>query len=64
MASPVRRPSNRCRRPARKLKEHFGRVDPEWGQVNRMRRGTLDVGIDGGPDIFQESMATRSRTAR
>src|SRR3974390_613965 len=32
-----------------KLKTHFGRIDPEWGQVNRIRRGTLDLGIDGGP---------------
>jgi len=35
------------------LKTHFGRVDPEWGQVNRFRRGSLNVAIDGGPDIFR-----------
>jgi acyl-homoserine-lactone acylase len=35
------------------LKEHFGRIDPEWGQVNRFRRGKLDVPIDGGPDVFR-----------
>jgi acyl-homoserine-lactone acylase len=35
------------------LKEHFGRIDPEWGQVNRIRRGTLDLAIDGGPDIYR-----------
>jgi acyl-homoserine-lactone acylase len=35
------------------LKTHFGRIDPEWGQVNRMRRGNLDVPIDGGPDIYR-----------
>ncbi len=35
------------------LKTHFGRIDPEWGQVNRMRRGTLDLPIDGGPDIYR-----------
>ncbi|HEY2662358.1 MAG TPA: acylase [Caulobacteraceae bacterium] len=35
------------------LKTHFGRVDPEWGQVNRIRRGTLDLPIDGGPDTFR-----------
>jgi acyl-homoserine-lactone acylase len=35
------------------LKSHFGRIDPEWGQVNRMRRGQLELPIDGGPDIYR-----------
>ena len=35
------------------LKTHFGRIDPEWGQVNRLRRGTLSLPLDGGPDIFR-----------
>jgi acyl-homoserine-lactone acylase len=35
------------------LKTHFGRIDPEWGQVNRIRRGTLDLPIDGGPDTYR-----------
>jgi acyl-homoserine-lactone acylase len=35
------------------LKAHFGRLDPEWGQVNRFRRGKLDLPIDGGPDIYR-----------
>jgi penicillin amidase/acyl-homoserine-lactone acylase len=35
------------------LKTHFGRIDPEWGQLNRIRRGTLDLAIDGGPDIYR-----------
>jgi len=37
----------------RVLKAHFGRLDPEWGQVNRFRRGRLDLPIDGGPDIYR-----------
>jgi acyl-homoserine-lactone acylase len=41
-----------------KLKTHFGRIDPEWGQVNRMRRGNLDLGIDGGPDIYRAVYGT------
>ena len=32
---------------------HFGRIDPEWGQVNRIRRGSLDLPIDGGPDTYR-----------
>ena len=35
------------------LKTHFGRIDPEWGEVNRIRRGKLDLAIDGGPDIYR-----------
>ena len=35
------------------LKTHFGRLDPEWGEVNRIRRGSLDLPIDGGPDVYR-----------
>jgi penicillin amidase/acyl-homoserine-lactone acylase len=35
------------------LKIHFGRIDPEWGQVNRFRRGKLDLALDGGPDVYR-----------
>jgi penicillin amidase/acyl-homoserine-lactone acylase len=35
------------------LKSHFGRIDPEWGAINRFRRGKLDLPIDGGPDVFR-----------
>jgi acyl-homoserine-lactone acylase len=35
------------------LTTQFGRIDPEWGQVNRIRRGKLDLGLDGGPDIYR-----------
>jgi len=35
------------------LKTHFGRIDPQWGQVNRIRRGTVDMAIDGGPDTYR-----------
>jgi len=35
------------------LKRKFGRLDPEWGQVNRIRRGTVDLPIDGGPDTYR-----------
>jgi acyl-homoserine-lactone acylase len=35
------------------MKTHFGRLDPEWGQVNRLRRGKVDLAIDGGPDVYR-----------
>jgi acyl-homoserine-lactone acylase len=46
-------PIDALRHAIKTLKTHFGRIDPEWGQVNRIRRGKLDVGIDGGPDIYR-----------
>jgi penicillin amidase/acyl-homoserine-lactone acylase len=36
-----------------KLKARFGRIDPKWGDVNRIIRGKLDLPIDGGPDTFR-----------
>lgn len=38
---------------AAELKARFGRIDPAWGEVNRIRRGKLDLAIDGGPDIYR-----------
>jgi acyl-homoserine-lactone acylase len=53
---------------ARRLQEHFGRIDPEWGQVNRIRRGKLDLAIDGGPDtyraVYGEAQPDGTLTAR
>ncbi|HXM45366.1 MAG TPA: penicillin acylase family protein, partial [Bryobacteraceae bacterium] len=50
---PPLRPGDALREAMLTLKMHFGRLDPEWGQVNRLRRGTLNLAIDGGPDIFR-----------
>jgi penicillin amidase/acyl-homoserine-lactone acylase len=47
------RPIDALREAGLTLRIHFGRLDPEWGQVNRLRRGRLNLGIDGGPDIFR-----------
>ena len=38
---------------ARTLERHHGRVDPPWGQVNRLRRGGLDLPVGGGPDTLR-----------
>ncbi len=34
------------------LKEKFGKIDPPWGEVNRVVHGTADYGIGGGPDVL------------
>ncbi len=31
----------------------FGRLDPTWGEVNRLRRGDLDLSLRGGPDTLR-----------
>ena len=46
-------PGTSLRRAIASLQTHFGRIDPEWGQVNRFRRGKLDLAIDGGPDTYR-----------
>lgn len=46
-------PLTSLRQAAVDLKGHFGRLDPEWGQVNRIRRGPVDLPIDGGPDTYR-----------
>ena len=35
------------------LRAHFGRIDPTWGEVNRIIRGKVDLAIDGGPDTYR-----------
>jgi len=50
---PPRRPIDMLRDAIYTLKTHFGRLDPEWGEVNRLRRGKLDLAIDGAPDVYR-----------
>ncbi|HEO72293.1 MAG TPA: acylase, partial [Candidatus Hydrogenedentes bacterium] len=44
--------AERIKKVAYRLKETHGRIDVPWRQVNRLRRGALDVGLGGGPDIL------------
>jgi penicillin amidase/acyl-homoserine-lactone acylase len=38
---------------AAELKKSFGRIDPAWGEVMRLRRGAVDVAIDGAPELLR-----------
>ena len=31
----------------------FGRLDPEWGDANRLKRGRVDLPVDGAPDTLR-----------
>lgn len=33
------------------LQEQYGRLDPAWSTVNRLNRGTVNLGLGGGPDL-------------
>jgi acyl-homoserine-lactone acylase len=35
------------------LVDAHGRVDVPWGEVNRLRRGAVDLPLDGGPDLLR-----------
>lgn len=40
------------RNAANELQRYHERLDPEWQEVNRLRRGHADLGVGGGPDIL------------
>lgn len=35
------------------LNANYGRIDPSWGEVNRLVRGDVDLGVSGGPDTLR-----------
>jgi len=45
-------PRERFAEVARALHEAHGRLALPWRQVNRLRRGEVDLGLGGGPDIL------------
>jgi len=44
---------------ANELLAEFGRIDPEWGQVNRIIRGDVSVPLGGAPDVLRAIYADR-----
>lgn len=50
---PAPTPLASLRAAIKQLKTHFGRLDPEWGEVNRIRRGSVDLPIDGAADTYR-----------
>jgi len=52
-------PMEALKKTAGELKERYGRIDPEWGEINRIQRGDADFALDGGPDILRAIYADR-----
>jgi acyl-homoserine-lactone acylase len=50
---PAPTPIDSLRAAIKTLKTRFGRLDPEWGQINRIRRGTVNLAIDGAADTYR-----------
>lgn len=34
------------------LRAHYDRLDPRWEEVNHLKRGDLDIGLGGAPDVL------------
>jgi penicillin amidase/acyl-homoserine-lactone acylase len=39
---------------ATRMLEYYGRLDPTWTEVGRLRRGNVDLPINGGPDALRD----------
>ena len=46
-------PADALRQAVQEFEKGFGRIDPEWGEVNRLQRGDVDLPVSGGPDILR-----------
>lgn len=50
----------RVREAATWLMEHHGTLEPAWEEVNRLRRGDVDIGLGGAPDVLHAVHGRRS----
>ena len=46
-------PIDAARAAAARLRQHFGRIDPPLGDVLRLRRGNVDLPLEGAPDVLR-----------
>lgn len=56
--APYPEPSEALLRAVADLKAGFGRLDPEWGEVNRLIRGPVSLPLSGGPDVLRAVYST------
>jgi acyl-homoserine lactone acylase PvdQ len=53
LGRPALDPVAAARGPAKTLQQGFGRIDPPLGDALRLRRGGVDLPLDGGPDLLR-----------
>lgn len=46
-------PVEALREASGELRQAYDRLDPEWGEVNHLQRGDVDLPVGGGPDILR-----------
>lgn len=46
-------PETALKQAIEEYKQGFGRIDPEWQAVNRLRRGGIDLPLRGAPDVLR-----------
>lgn len=46
-------PVEALRQAISEYQQGFGRIDPKWGEVNRLKRGEVDIALAGGPDVLR-----------
>ena len=46
------------------LRGEFGRIDPKWGEVMRIKRGDVNAALGGGPDVLRAIYADRDGVAK
>ncbi len=51
---------NAFRNAVSQLAANFGRIDLPWAAVNRLERGSLNLGLGGGPDILHAVYGRRN----
>lgn len=61
---PPQMPMENLLKSAQDLKDKFGRIDPQWGKVNRLIRGDVNLPLDGGPDILRAIYADRDGVSK
>jgi len=62
--APIPELSARLADVARELEREFGRIDVPWGQVQRLRRGQVDLPLSGGPDTLRAIYTLPGRRGR
>ena len=50
---PAPEPQEAFRQAVEYLKMHYGRIDPEWGEINRLVRGDLSLPVSGASDTLR-----------